>query len=69
MATKKNTSARWEITVDDGTPRSYRDVKALAIEGAEYLKSMNPHAELTVRDIEGVDAAIAIKPQAVQVKR
>jgi hypothetical protein len=64
----KLTGARWEITVD-GTPRSYRDVKALAVEGAEYLKSRNPHAEVTVRDYEGVEPPIVIKAVVPQVKR
>jgi hypothetical protein len=36
--TNKNTGARWEITVD-GTPRTYRDDEAIAI-------------DVTVRDIE-----------------
>jgi hypothetical protein len=34
---KKDTGARWEITID-GVPRSYRDRKEMAIEGAEYLE-------------------------------
>jgi len=42
---KKNSGARWEITVD-GVPRSYRDRKDMAIEGAQYLKSRNPHADV-----------------------
>jgi hypothetical protein len=48
-APKKNTGARWEIAVD-GTPRSYRDRKEIAIASAEFLKSMNPGAEVAVRD-------------------
>jgi hypothetical protein len=38
-------------------PRSYRDRKEMAIEGAEYLKSRNPTSEVTVRDYEGQGAA------------
>jgi hypothetical protein len=48
----KNTGARFEIAVD-GKPRSYRDVKATAVEAATYLKTKHPHGDVTVRDIEG----------------
>ena len=34
------TGARFEIWVD-GKPRSYRDIKAVAIASAEFLKSRN----------------------------
>jgi hypothetical protein len=50
-------------------PRSYRDRKEMAIEGAEYLKEKNPGAEVTVRDYEAVEPLIVIKPPASQVKR
>jgi hypothetical protein len=66
-APKKNTGARWEIAVD-GTPRSYRDRKEIAIASAEFLKSMNPGAEVAVRDYEGIEAAIVIKGQPPRVK-
>jgi hypothetical protein len=36
----------------DGKPRSYRDIKQIAIESAEYLKSRNPHSEVVVKDLE-----------------
>ena len=36
---KKDTGARWEINID-GVPRSYRDRKVVAIEGAEYHKCL-----------------------------
>jgi hypothetical protein len=65
---KKDTGARWEITIE-GVPRSYRDRKEMAIEGAEYLKSRNPTSEVTVRDYEGKESPIVIKPQLPQVKR
>jgi hypothetical protein len=38
-AHKKNTGARWEITVD-GIPRSYRDDQRLDIAGAEGIHSL-----------------------------
>jgi hypothetical protein len=65
---KKNTGARWEITIDGG-PRSYRDVKEMAIEGAEFLKVRNPSAVIEVRDLERVEPPIVIKAVVPQVKR
>jgi hypothetical protein len=59
---KKNTGARWEIAID-GVARSYRDRKEMAIEGAQLLKSRNPHAEVTVRDYDGVEPPIVVKAQ------
>jgi hypothetical protein len=46
----KNTGARFEIAID-GTVRTYRDLRELAIEAATRLKTKNPNAELTVRDL------------------
>jgi len=40
--------AQFEILVD-GTPRSYRDRKDIAIASAEFLKHRNPHSEVKVR--------------------
>jgi hypothetical protein len=49
---KKNLSgAIFEILVD-GKPRSYRDIKQIAIESAEYLKSRNPNFEVAVKDLQ-----------------
>jgi hypothetical protein len=67
-AHKKNTGARWEITVD-GIPRSYRDDQRLAIEGAEYLKRANPGAEVTRRGCESIEVAIVIKGQPAGVTK
>jgi hypothetical protein len=47
----KNAGARYEIAID-GTPRTYRDLEKLAIEAAIYLRTKQPHAQITVRDIE-----------------
>jgi hypothetical protein len=44
------TGACYEIAID-GTPCSYRDRNELAIEAATFLKTKNPNAELTVRDL------------------
>jgi hypothetical protein len=65
---KKNTGARWEITVD-GKPRSYRVDKQIAIDSAQYLKRKNPAVEVTVRDLEGIEGTIVIPPQLPQVRR
>ena len=48
---KVNTGARYEIAIN-GTPRTYRDRKELAIEAATLLKTKNVHSEVTVRDLE-----------------
>ena len=56
-------STQFEIMVD-GRPRSYRDVKQVAIESAEYLKSRNPHSQVAVNDLQsGHITAINYKPQ------
>ena len=46
-----NTGARYEITID-GTTRSHRDRKDMALEAAKFLKTKNVHSEVTVRDLE-----------------
>jgi hypothetical protein len=49
MAEKNDPNgAQFEIIVD-GKPRSYRDVKAVAIEAALFLKECRPTQEVTVR--------------------
>lgn len=52
-----------EIPVD-GKPRPMIYSKQLAIDGAHYLKLKNPHADVTVRDLESVEETIVIQPQA-----
>ena len=51
MSMSKNTGARYEIAIDS-TPRTYRDLKELAIYAATQLKVKNPNADVTVRDVE-----------------
>jgi hypothetical protein len=68
MAMKKNTGARWEITVD-GKPRTYDHKRELAIQAAEYLKIKNPAANVTVRDLEGTEQPVVIPAQRPQVRR
>jgi hypothetical protein len=36
-----------EAALADGTPRTYRDDKAMAIEAAEQLKRKHPHSAVT----------------------
>jgi hypothetical protein len=43
--------ARYEIAID-GTPRTYRDREDLAREAATHLKTKQPNAEITVRDLQ-----------------
>ena len=65
MTIKHNGAHYYEISVD-GTPRSYRDLKSLAIESAQYLKRQRPYADVAVRNLT-TGETIAIKsPTAVQ---
>ena len=42
---------QFEISVD-GKLRSLRDTREVAFEAAQYLKSLNPHSEIAVRDLQ-----------------
>ena len=54
--------AQFEILVD-GTPRSYRDRKDIAIASAEFLKHRNPQSEVKVKDLQsGEVIVVAYKP-------
>ena len=55
--------AQFEILVD-GKPRSYRDIKAVAIETAEFLKSRNSHSEVAVKDPPTGEVAVVVKARA-----
>jgi hypothetical protein len=51
MAEKNDPNgAHFEIIVD-GKPRSYRDLKAVAIEAAVFLKECRPTQDVSVRDL------------------
>jgi hypothetical protein len=52
---------RYEIAVG-GKPRSYRNVKAVAIDSAQDLKSRNPNIEVTVRDLENGETIVIKNP-------
>ena len=52
--------AQFEILVD-GKPRSYRDIKAVAIASAEFLKSRNPHSEVAMKDLQTGEVTVVVK--------
>jgi TusA-related sulfurtransferase len=63
MAKHVAPGAIFEILVD-GKPRSYRDIKQIAIESAEYLKIRNPNCEVAMKDLQsGEVIPITFKPE------
>ena len=47
----------------DGKPRSYRDIKAVAIASAEFLKSKSPNSAVAVKNLKtGEIAPVLFKP-------
>jgi hypothetical protein len=52
--------AQFEILVD-GKARSYRDIKAVAIASAEFLKSRNPHSEVAVKDLQSGEVTVVTR--------
>jgi hypothetical protein len=62
VTTTKPQSAQFEISID-GTPRTYRDDKAMAIEVAEHLKRKHPHSAVTVQNMQtGETTVVEYKP-------
>jgi hypothetical protein len=62
MTTAKAQGAQFEISID-GTPRTYRDDKAMAIDAAQYLKRKYPHSVVTVENLQtGETTAVEYKP-------
>jgi hypothetical protein len=62
IAITKPPGAQFEIAID-GTPRTHRDLKALAIEAAEQLKRKHPHSAVVVKDWQtGETTAVSYKP-------
>jgi hypothetical protein len=58
---KNNTGAQYEISID-GLPRSYRDRKELALQGARFLKSRNPNSVVKLKDLQtGEEIVVAFK--------
>jgi hypothetical protein len=59
---QQTTGAQFEISID-GTPRTYRDYKAMAIEAAEHLKRKHPHSAVTVENLQtGETTVVEHKP-------
>ena len=56
------TGAQFEISID-GVPRTYRDQKDLALQGAQiFLKSRNPNSVVRLKDLKtGEEIVIAFK--------
>ena len=63
MKIRNPAGAQFEILVD-GKPRSYRDIKAVAIASAEFLKSRNPHSEVAVKDLQTGEVTVVVKAWA-----
>ncbi len=63
MTTTTPSGAQFEISVD-GKPRSYRDIKAVAIASAEFLKSRKPHSEVAVKDLQTGEVTVVVKAWA-----
>src|SRR5262249_16077513 len=47
----KTPGAQFEISID-GTPSTYRDRKAFAIEAAERLKRKHPNSDIVLKDLQ-----------------
>ena len=62
MAMRKPAGAQFEVSID-GTPRTYRDDKATAIEAAENLKRKYPHSTVAVENLHtGEKTVVDYKP-------
>jgi hypothetical protein len=59
-AMKNPPGTQFAILVD-GKPRSYRDIKAVAIASAEFLKSRNPHSEVAVKDLQSGEVTLVTR--------
>ncbi len=42
--------ARYEISID-GTVRTHRDTREIAIEAANFLKARNPYSKVVIHDL------------------
>jgi hypothetical protein len=61
MKIRNPPGAQFEILVDGKPLRSYRDIKAVAIASAEFLKSRNPHSEVAVKDLQTGEVTVVVK--------
>jgi hypothetical protein len=58
---KTNLGAQYEISID-GVPRTYRDGQDIALETAQFLKSINPHSVVKLKDLQtGEGTVVAFK--------
>jgi hypothetical protein len=55
--------ARYEIAID-GTPRTHHDREDLALAAAALLKTNQPNAEVTVRDLQTGTSTVIEHPRA-----
>jgi hypothetical protein len=63
MTVNRPLGAQFETSID-GTPRTYRDLKPLAIEAAELLKCKHPHSAVAVKDLKTSETtAVEYKPE------
>ena len=63
MKIRNPPGAQFEILVD-GKPRSYRDMKAVAIETAEFFRGKNPNSDIAAKDLRiGEVTPVAFRPQ------
>jgi hypothetical protein len=59
----RKSGAQFEVSID-GTPRTYRDDRKVAIEAAENLKRKHPHSVVTLKDLQtGEATAVEYKPE------
>jgi hypothetical protein len=62
MTINRPVGAQFEVSID-GTPRTYRDLKPLAIEAAELLKRKYPHSAVMVQNLRtGETITVEYKP-------
>ena len=54
--------AQFEISVD-GKPRSYHDIKDVAIESSEFLKAKNPNSNIAVKDLRSGEVMLISRRQ------
>jgi hypothetical protein len=59
--------AQFEILID-GRTRSWRDVLEVALDGARYLKELNPGSEVAVRDTRNATIITIHQPSNLEAK-
>ena len=59
--------AQFDILID-GRTRSWRDVLEVALDGARYLKELNPGSEVAVRDTRNETKITIHQPSNLEAK-